>query len=151
MLDKTLIASLLGADGRCRAGTNISAALGVAVREFVMLTGEADYLLYAAGKAIGVIEANPKGHALISVESQSAKYAGASPAGVPAYGSPLPFPYVSAGVLTQFTNRLEQDARSRQVFTFHRPEELIRLFNSLIPPMPRLSPCRYHRLTNNVN
>jgi type I restriction enzyme R subunit len=49
---------------------NISAALGVAVREFVMTTGEADYLLYAGGKAIGVIEAKPAGHPLISVEAQ---------------------------------------------------------------------------------
>ena len=29
--------------------------------------------------------------------------------------------------VTQFTNALEPDARSRAVFTFHRPEELIRL------------------------
>ena len=29
--------------------------------------------------------------------------------------------------VTQFTNTLEPDARSREVFTFHRPEELIRL------------------------
>src|SRR5271157_798506 len=44
---------------------NISAALGVAVREFPMLTGEVDYLLYVRGKAIGVLEAKPKGHPLI--------------------------------------------------------------------------------------
>ena len=43
---------------------NISAALGVAVREFPMLTGEVDYLLYISGKAIGVLEAKPKGHPL---------------------------------------------------------------------------------------
>ena len=59
---------------------NISAALGVAVREFPMLTGEADYLLYVDGKAIGVVEAKPKGHPLIGVETQSAKYVGGSPA-----------------------------------------------------------------------
>ena len=40
---------------------NISASLGVAVREFPLATGEADYLLYADGKAIGVVEAKPKG------------------------------------------------------------------------------------------
>jgi type I restriction enzyme, R subunit len=106
---------------------NIFAALGVAVREFVMLTGEADYVLYAAGKAIGVVEAKPKGHPLIGVEGQSAKYVGALPPGVPAHGSPLPFSYESTGSVTQFTNLLEPDARSREVFTFHRPEELLRL------------------------
>jgi len=106
---------------------NIFAAPGVAVREFPMLTGEADYLLYADGKAIGVVEAKPKGHPLIGVEGQSAKYVGALPPGVPAHGSPLPFSYESTGAVTQFTNLLEPGARSREVFRFHRPEELLRL------------------------
>ena len=106
---------------------NISAALGVAVREYPMLTGEVDYLLYAAGKAIGVIEAKPKGHPLISVEAQSAKYVGALPPGFPSHGSPLPFSYESTGAVTQFTNLLEPDARSREVSTFDRPDELLRL------------------------
>jgi type I restriction enzyme R subunit len=43
---------------------NITAGLGVAVREFPLSTGEADYLLYAAAKAIGVIEAKPEDHTL---------------------------------------------------------------------------------------
>jgi len=110
-----------------RSAMNISAAPGVAVREFPMKTGEADYLLYAAGKAIGVVEAKPKGHPLIGVETQSAKYAGALPDGIPAHGSPLPFSYESTGAVTQFTNLLEPDARSREVFAFHRPDELLRL------------------------
>jgi type I restriction enzyme R subunit len=106
---------------------NLSAGLGIAVREFPMLTGEADYLLYVAGKAIGVVEAKPKGHALIGVEVQSAKYAGALPTEIPAHAKPLPFSYESTGSVTQFTNLLEPEARSREVFTFHRPEELLRL------------------------
>ena len=57
-----------------RRAMNIYAAMGVAVREFVMVTGEADYLLYVGGKAIGVVEAKPPGHPLIGVEGQSAKY-----------------------------------------------------------------------------
>jgi len=106
---------------------NISAAEGVAVREFPMLTGEADYLLYVKGKAIGVIEAKPKGHSLIGVETQSAKYTGALPPDIPAHGPPLPFSYQSTGAVTQFTNLLEPEPRSREIFTFHRPEELDRL------------------------
>src|SRR5262249_19712675 len=39
----------------------------------------------------------------------------------------LPFAYEATGDVTQFTNLLEPDARSREVFTFHRPEELVRL------------------------
>lgn len=70
---------------------NVSAALGIAVREFPMLTGEADYLLYVRGKAIGVVEAKPKGHPLIGVETQSAKYASALPLEIPAFARPLPF------------------------------------------------------------
>ena len=57
---------------------------------------------------------------------------------------PLPFAYESTGTVTQFTNYLEPDARSREVFTFHRPEELIRLatldnqVRSLLRKMPPL-------------
>jgi type I restriction enzyme R subunit len=109
------------------ADMNISAGLGVAVREFPLTTGEADYLLYADCKAIGVVEAKPKGHTLTGVETQSGKYLDGLPAGLPHHRLPLPFAYESTGEVTQFTNTLEADARSRAVFTFHRPEELIRL------------------------
>lgn len=107
---------------------NISAG-PVAVREFPLSTGFADYLLYVDAKAIGVIEAKPEGHTLTGVETQSAKYTEGLPAGLPAYHLPLPFAYESTGKVTQFTNSLEPDARSREVFTFHQPEELLRLVN----------------------
>lgn len=106
---------------------NLSAGLGVAIREFPLTTGEADYLLYADGRAIGVIEAKPEGHTLKGVETQSAKYTEGLPDGLPHHHLPLPFAYESTGTITQFTNRLNPDPRSREVFTFHRPEELIRL------------------------
>ena len=106
---------------------NISAGLGVAVREFPLKTGFADYMLYADSKAIGVIEAKPKGHTLTGVETQSGKYLEGLPDLFPNHRLPLPFAYESTGDVTQFTNALEPDARSRTVFTFHRPEELIRL------------------------
>ena len=84
-------------------------------------------MLYAGGKAIGVVEAKPVGHALTGVEVQSAKYTSGLPAGLPHYHLPLPFAYESTGAVTQFTNKLDPHPRSREVFTFHRPEELIRL------------------------
>ena len=62
---------------------NILANRGVAVREFPLSTGEADYMLYADAKAIGVIEAKPEDHSLIGVEPQSDKYT-FGPAGQPA-------------------------------------------------------------------
>ena len=106
---------------------NIAAGLGVAVREFPLTTGHADYLLYADCKAIGVVEAKPVGHTLTGVETQSDKYLSDLPKGLPSDRLPLPFAYETTGKETHFTNNLEVHARSRKVFTFHRPEELIRL------------------------
>ena len=76
---------------------DISAGRGVAVREFPLSTGEADYLLYADGKAIGVIEAKPEDHTLTGVELQSAKYTSGLPANLPHYHLPLPFAYATNG------------------------------------------------------
>jgi type I restriction enzyme, R subunit len=106
---------------------NIMAGLGVAVREFPLKTGFADYLLYVDGKVIGLTEAKPEGHTLSGVEIQSSKYTLGLPDAVPHYRKPLPFAYESTGAVTQFTNSLESDFRSRGVFTFHRPDELLRL------------------------
>ena len=110
-----------------RREMNISAGPGVAIREFPLKTGYADYLLYSNGKAVGIIEAKPEGHTLTGVEIQSAKYAEGLPGNLPHYHLPLPFAYESTGVITRFTNALEPDYRSREVFSFHRPEELIRM------------------------
>mgnify|MGYP000231385571 CR=1 FL=1 len=109
---------------------NLSAGPGIAVREFPLKTGEADYALYAGGKVIGVVEAKPEGHTLTGVEVQSAKYLGALHHGFPRWstaGTPLPFAYESTGEVTQFTSTLDPDPRSREVFSFHRPEELVRI------------------------
>lgn len=127
-------------------GMNISAGLGVAIREFPLKSGFADYLLYADGRAIGVVEAKHEGHTLTGVETQSSKYTDGLPPGLPHFRLPLPFAYESTGAVTQFTNALEPDARSRPVFTFHRPEELIRLVGldgqvrGLLRQMPPLMP-----------
>jgi type I restriction enzyme R subunit len=127
---------------------NISAGPGVAVREFPLTTGAADYMLYADRKAIGVVEAKPEGHTLTGVETQSGKYLIGLPTGLPHYRLPLPFAYESTGKVTQFTNTLEADARSRSVFTFHRPEELVRFVGlekqvrTRLREMPPLDPAR---------
>tara|TARA_R110002167_G_scaffold77944_8_gene216084 strand:- start:11942 stop:14773 length:2832 start_codon:yes stop_codon:yes gene_type:complete len=106
---------------------HISAGLGVAVREFPLKTGSADYLLYVDAQIIGVVEAKPEGHTLTGVETQSSKYTSGMPTEYPHFRLPLPFAYESTGTDTQFTNRLEPNFRSRKTFTFHRPEELLRL------------------------
>ncbi len=96
---------------------------GVALREAVMTTGEADYLLLVDGKALGVIEAKRAGQTLSHVEEQSGRYAVGLPAGIRAWraGQPLPFRYESTGFETYFTNGLDPEPRSRRVFAFHTP------------------------------
>jgi len=105
---------------------NLKAARGVAIREFSSDSGygEADYLLYVDGKAAGVVEAKPVGSTLTGVEIQTDKYSKGLPATLPAYIRPLPFLYESTGVETHFTNGLDPEPKSRQVFNFHRPEKL---------------------------
>jgi type I restriction enzyme R subunit len=46
---------------------------------------------------------------------------------VPAFRRPLPLGYETTGTATQSTNVLEPEVRSREIFAFHRPEELVRL------------------------
>lgn len=104
----------------------LGAALGVAIREFPLTTGRADYLLFVNRKVIGVVEAKPVGHTLIGVEGQTAKYSAGLPHRVKAWHDPLPFLYQSSSIETRFTNLLDPEPRSRDVFTFHRPETLLR-------------------------
>src|SRR5207248_5882997 len=106
---------------------NVSAGPGVAIREFVLEKGHGrvDYLLFLNGQPAGVIEAKAAGETLIEVEHQSGKYVDGLPAWMKPPIYPLPFIYESTGAETRFTNPRDPDARSRSVFTFHRPETLI--------------------------
>lgn len=54
---------------------NLSAALGVAVREHPTDTGPADYILYVNRIAVGVIEAKKDLTILTAVEEQTQRYA----------------------------------------------------------------------------
>ena len=105
---------------------NVHAARGVAVREFPLRPGHgtADYLLYVDGRAAGVVEAKPEGHTLTGVESQSGKYGAGLPDNLPRYIRPLPFLYESTGAETRFTNGLDPQPRSRNLFSFHTPGTL---------------------------
>jgi type I restriction enzyme, R subunit len=109
-----------------RKDTNLGAGRGIAIREFPMKSGfgEADYLLYVDGQALGVVEAKKEGSTLTGFEGQTAKYSEGLPATLPAPKRPLPFGYQSTGIETRFTNLLEPDAASRNIFSFHRPGTL---------------------------
>ncbi len=106
---------------------NLSAGPGIAVREFTLEKphGRVDYLLFLNGQPAGVIEAKPEGTTLTEVERQSGKYVEGLPGWMKPPVYPLPFIYESTGTETRFTNGYDPDARSRRVFTFHRPETLI--------------------------
>ena len=105
---------------------NVYAAQGVAVREFKLKQGHgyADYLLFVDARAVGVLEAKPEGHTLSGVEVQAAKYSTGLPDHLDPPVSPLPFQYLSTGVVTKFANRLDPHPRSRRIFQIHRPETL---------------------------
>jgi type I restriction enzyme R subunit len=107
-----------------RKRMNLGAGRGIAVREFSVITGEADYLLFIDRKAVGVVEAKKMGTTLTGVEEQSGKYRRGIPAGLPAERVPLPFAYETTGIETRFTSYLDPVPCSRQVFAFHRPEML---------------------------
>jgi len=121
-IDKQLTAC--GWTVQSRAEMNLYAGRGVAVREFPLSTGEADYLLFVDRKAVGVVEAKPEGVTLSGVADQAAKYSVGLPANIPHVTLPLPFLYESTGVETFFRDERDPEPRSRRVFTFHRPEEL---------------------------
>src|SRR3972149_4830207 len=79
---------------------NLGASLGVAVREFPLKTGVADYLLFVDRKAVGVVEAKPEGTTLSGVAEQSSKYLSGIPDNLHHVSGPLSFAYESTGIET---------------------------------------------------
>lgn len=106
---------------------NPMASLGVAVREFPTESGPVDYLIFIAGKPVGVIEAKAdnKGEVLLSVSEQAKRYIKSGLKYCKTTFT-LRFAYVATGVRTCFCD-YNDDARTREVFSFHRPEKLAEL------------------------
>jgi type I restriction enzyme, R subunit len=98
---------------------------GIAVREYATDIGPADYVLFVDRRAVGIIEAKPKewGHKITTAEEQAEGYAAATLKWVK-NKERLPFVYQSTGVITRFTDGRDPKPRSREVFTFHRPETM---------------------------
>ncbi|HKZ94937.1 MAG TPA: type I restriction-modification enzyme R subunit C-terminal domain-containing protein [Candidatus Bathyarchaeia archaeon] len=101
---------------------SLGASLGVVVRNFPLMSGFADYLLFVDRKAVGAVEAKPEGTTLGGVAEQSEKYLRGLPGSIPHVGEPLPFAYESTGSETFFRDLRDPDSRSRRVFAFHKPE-----------------------------
>jgi type I restriction enzyme R subunit len=106
-------------------GIDHDAAAGVAVKEYTTSVGPADYALFSKRKPLGVVEAKPDswGVKITTVEEQSSGYATAQLKWVK-NSEPLNFIYEATGVLTHFTDARDPKPRSREVFSFHRPETL---------------------------
>lgn len=109
-----------------RKNINLGASLGVVVREYITSAGPADYIMFVDKKPVGVIEAKRKdeGVRLIAAEDQSLKYAYSKLKYLD--NDPLPFAYEATGEITKFTDYRDPKPRSREIFTFHRPETLLK-------------------------
>jgi len=139
---------------------DFSAGRGIAVREYPTDAGPADYVLFVDRQALGDIEAKREdwGHKITTVEDQSGGYASAKLKWVD-NKTPLPFVYESTGALTRFTDTRDPKPRSREVFTFHRPETLaewrsqsasLRARLQTLPPLvpDGLRDCQDRAITN---
>ena len=104
---------------------NLSASLGVAVREFPTSTGPVDYALFIEGVPVGVIEAKKtdEGENITAVEGQSSRYANSTFKWIKSIYR-IRFAYEATDKLTRFTDYNDIKYRSRTVFSFHRPETL---------------------------
>lgn len=107
---------------------NLTASLGVAVREFPTSTGEVDYALFVDGKPVGVVEAKQSqaGQSITDVEVQSGRYANSTFKWVK-NDYTIRLAYEATDKLIRFTDYKDIKYRSRTVFSFHRPETLFDL------------------------
>jgi type I restriction enzyme R subunit len=103
---------------------NLHAGIGVAVKEYLTDVGPADYVLFVEGKPCGVIEAKreEEGQKLNEHEDQTEGYASAKLKYLD--NKPLPFLYISTGEITRFADFTDPKPRTRDVFSFHRPETI---------------------------
>ena len=105
---------------------DVCGSKGVAVEFFPMGwgVGEADYVLFLNGEAVGIVEAKKEGETLVGKEPQTAKYAKGFPKDFRSVDLPLPFIYETSGNEIRFTSCWDPKPRSREVFNFHTPDEL---------------------------
>ena len=112
---------------------HLQSGKGIAVREYPMKSGHgfADYLLFIGLEAVGVIEAKKVGSTLTGVEPQTKKYSEGLPDDLrtPFNDRQLKYRYESTGKETRFTNCLDPKPKSHRLFTFHRPEMVMKNFS----------------------
>lgn len=123
---------------------NLSAGVGIAVREYPTDTGPADYVLFVNREAAGVIEAkkDDAGENLTVAERQSERYASAN-LKWRKDSTPLRFLFEATGQIIRFTDNLDPAPRSREIFHFFKPETLAAW--AAQPPLPSGSPSTLRR------
>jgi type I restriction enzyme R subunit len=111
-----------------KSKVDLSAANGVAIREYQTDVGPADYVLFVQRQPVGIIEAKreEEGTKMTVHEDQSLEYAQGKLKHL--NNDPLPFVYESTGTITRFTDYRDPKPRSREVFHFHKPETLFNWF-----------------------
>ena len=108
---------------------NLFAGKGIAIKEYKTEIGPADYILFVEKKPAGVIEAKKEdeGIHLTVTEEQSNSYTKSKLKYLD--NNPLPFIFESTGTITRFTNLQDLKPRSRDIFTFYKPETLYEWIN----------------------
>ena len=111
-----------------RSELNLTAGLGVAVREVPMADGRVDYLLYVNQRIVGVVEAKPAGTTLAEVHHQAMRYASGLTSGQKLNAilvkGVLPFVYEASSTELYFSNHFDPEPTSRRIFNFQRPSTL---------------------------
>jgi len=139
---RDMIDNLLTASGwivQHKQELNLNAGMGIAVREYQTDIGPVDYLLFVEKKPIGILEAKSEDEAfhLHKHENQIVDY---SYSKLKYYkdNQPLPYVYLSTGIITKFMDTDDPKPRFRELFTFHRPETLKSWFKNRKPLRQRL-------------
>ena len=157
-IDKMLEASGWRIQNYAERDTTV--ARGVAVREYTLANAQrADYLIFVDGLAVGFIEAKKEGATLSGAAQQVVRYRANIPAGLPTYQG-CPFTYTSTGVETYFRDARDPNSSARPVFTFHTPDALQDVLQSIHPLRQRLKDnlpflekdnlrdCQFEAITN---
>ncbi|MEG1660807.1 MAG: type I restriction-modification enzyme R subunit C-terminal domain-containing protein [Raoultibacter sp.] len=103
---------------------NPAASLGVVVREYATDSGPCDYLIFIDKKPVGLIEAKArnKGQNLTTVAEQTRRYAESKFKYIP--NIDIRFAYEATDVLVHFTDYRDENYRTREIYSFHRSEQL---------------------------
>jgi len=109
-----------------RGDMDLSASIGVAVREFSTASGPADYALFVDKRFCGVVEAKAAGSTLSGYSDQARRYIADAPAFLGTDPKQRRFEYVASESEILFRDLADPEPRSRRVFAFHRPETLRR-------------------------